>query len=164
MVGHMMCIWARVADDLLRHSTPIIHGDRRWLYHTKHIQGQAIEAWRHSFSHKLGGNVLSPVIAISPDRTMVLSFDVLSVSPVTHTHPKRTREHRQWRHSGIIQYQLIGNHQRFCCLRCFPTSLDNTMVGHMMCIWARVADDLLRHSTPIIHGDRRWLYGGTKIT
>ena len=133
------------------------------LYHSKHIQGQAIEAWRHSFSHKLGGNVLSPVIAISPDRTMVLSLDVLSVSPVTHTHPKRTREHRQWRHSGIIQYHLIGNHQRFCCLRCFPTSLDNTMVGHMTCIWARVADDLLRHSTPIIHGDRRWLYHSKHI-
>ena len=38
------------------------------------------------------------------------------------------------------------------------------MVGHMMCIWARVADELLRHSTPIIDGDWRWLYGGTKIT
>ena len=52
------------------------------LYHSKHTQGQAIEAWRHSFSHKLGGNVLSPVIATSPDRTIVLSFDVLSVSPM----------------------------------------------------------------------------------
>ena len=83
------------------------------IYHLKHIQGQAIEAWRHSFSRKLGSNVLSPVIAISPDRTMVLSLDVLSVSPVTHTHLKRTREHRHWRHNGIIQYQLIGNHQRF---------------------------------------------------
>ena len=62
---------------------------------------------------KLGGNVLSPVIATSPDRTMALSFDVLSVSSVTHTRPKRTREHRHWRHSGIIQYKLIGNHQRF---------------------------------------------------
>ena len=111
MVGHMTCIWARVANDLLRHSTPIIHGDRRWLYHSKHIQGQAIKAWRHSFSQKkkiyiyiYGGNVLSPVIAISPDRTMVLFFDVLSVSPVIHTHPRRTREHRHWRHNGIIQY------------------------------------------------------------
>ena len=27
------------------------------LYHSKHIQGQANEAWWHSFSHKLGGNV-----------------------------------------------------------------------------------------------------------
>ena len=90
-------------------------------------------------------------------------LEVLSVSPVTHTHPKRTREHRQWRHSGIIQYHLIGNHQRLCCLRCFPTSLDNTMVGHMTCIWARVADDLLRYSTPTIHGDRRWLYHSKHI-
>ena len=31
--------------------------------------GQTIEAWRHSFSHKLGGNVLFPAIATSPDRT-----------------------------------------------------------------------------------------------
>ena len=134
------------------------------LYHSKHTQGKAIEAWRHSFSHYVGGDVLSPVIAISPDSTIVLSFDMLSVSPVTHTHSKRTREHRHLWHSGIIQYQLIGNHQRLFCVRCLPTSLDNTMVGHMMCIWARVADELLRHSTPIIHGDRRWLYGGTKIT
>ena len=60
------------------------------LYHSKHIQGQAIEAWRHSFSHELGGNVLSPVIAISPDRTMVssrraVSFSGDSHSPVTNT-------------------------------------------------------------------------------
>ena len=39
------------------------------LYHSKHAQGQAIEAWRHSLSHKLGGNVLFPAIATSPDRT-----------------------------------------------------------------------------------------------
>ena len=86
-----MCIWARVADDLLRHSTPIIHGDRRWLYHSKHTQGQAIEAWRHSFSHKLGGNVLSPVIAISPDRTMVSSRRVVSFSGDSHSPETNTR-------------------------------------------------------------------------
>ena len=61
------------------------------LYHSKHIQGQAIEAWRHSFSHKIGGNVLSPVIAISPDRTIVFvfrrvdSFSGDSYSPETNT-------------------------------------------------------------------------------
>ena len=59
-------------------------------YHSKHTQGQAIEAWRHSFSHKLGGNVLSPVIATSPDRAIVLSFDVLSVSPVTRKRRTKT--------------------------------------------------------------------------
>ena len=69
------------------------------LYHSKHIPGQAIEAWRHSFSHKLGGNVLSPVIAISPVRTMVLSFDVLSVSAVTHAHPN---EHASTGTGGIV--------------------------------------------------------------
>ena len=144
---------------LLRSKIFTVPGDQ---YHSKHTQGPAFEAWRHSFSHKHGGNVLSPVIATSPDRTIVLSFDVLSVSPVTHAHPKRTRERRHWRHSGIIQYQLIGNHQRFFCLRCFPTSLDNTMVEHMTCIWARVADDLLRHSTPLIHGD--WPVSYTHLT
>ena len=61
------------------------------LYHPKHTQGQAIEAWRHSFSHKLGGNVLSPVIATSPDRTIILffrrvvSFSGDSYSPETNT-------------------------------------------------------------------------------
>ena len=60
------------------------------LYHSKHTQGQVIEAWRHSFSHKLGGNVLSPVIATSPDRTIVLAFDVLSVSPMTRKRRTKT--------------------------------------------------------------------------
>ena len=41
-------------------------------------------------SHKHGGNVLSPVIATSPDRTIVLSFDVLSVSPVTRKRRTKT--------------------------------------------------------------------------
>ena len=61
------------------------------LYLSKHIQGQAIEAWRHSFSHKLGGNVLSPVIAISPDRTMVSSRRVVSFSGDSHSPETNTR-------------------------------------------------------------------------
>ena len=60
------------------------------LYHSKHTQGQEIEAWRHSFSHKFSGNIMSPVIATSPDGTIVLSFDVLSVSPVTRKRRTKT--------------------------------------------------------------------------
>ena len=68
------------------------------LYHSKHIQGQAIEAWRHSFSHKLGANVLSPVIAISPDRTMVSSRLVVSFSGDTLTR----NEHASTGNGGIV--------------------------------------------------------------
>ena len=61
------------------------------IYTTRNIQGQAIEAWRHSFSHKLGGNVLSPVIAISPDRTVVSSRRVVSFSGDSHSPETNTR-------------------------------------------------------------------------
>ena len=91
------------------------------LYHSKRTQGQAIEVWRYSFSHKLGGNVLSPVIATSPDRTIVLSFDVLSVSPLTR---KRTYENRQWSSSGFFfPWHVVANYALSAVIATSPDSI-----------------------------------------